>query len=208
MQEAIPELTDISAESRSTRELYGVDDGDDQKAEFARQCLIARRLVERGVRFVELSCCSYDIGGGNAGNPWDQHGDIEKGHGRMAGQVDGPIAALIDDLRDRGLLEETLLVFTGEFGRTPFAQGSNGRDHNPFGFSLWLAGGGVKGGTTYGATDELGYKAVEKVSTVYDLWATVLHCLGVDHEKLTYRWGGRDLRLTDVHGHVWKEIQA
>jgi len=206
MQEAVPELTDISKENKTIRELYGIDDPDRQKAEYARQCLIARRLVERGVRFVELSCCSYGIGGGGGGNPWDQHRQIKKGHARMAGQVDQPIAALIADLKQRGLLDETLLVFTGEFGRTPFAQGSNGRDHNPFGFSLWLAGGGVRGGTTYGATDEFGYKAVENVSTVYDLWATVLHQLGVDHEKLTFRWGGRDLRLTDVHGHVWKDI--
>ncbi len=208
MQAAVPELTDISKESQATRELYSVDDRDQQKAEYGRQCLIARRLVERGVRFVELSCASYGIGGGGGGNPWDQHGDSRRGHGRMANQVDGPIAALIEDLRSRGLLDETLLVFTGEFGRTPFAQGSNGRDHNPFGFSVWLAGGGMKGGTTYGTTDELGYRAEENVATVYDLWATVLHQLGVDHEKLTFRWGGRDLRLTDVHGHVWKDLIA
>ena len=124
----------------------------------------------------------------------------------MAGQVDGPIAALIKDLKDRGMLEETLLVFTGEFGRTPFSQGSHGRDHDPFGFSTWLAGGGIKGGTVVGATDEFGYKAAVDVATVYDLWATVLHQLGIDHEKLTYRWSGRDLRLTDVHGHVWKDM--
>ncbi len=124
----------------------------------------------------------------------------------MAEQVDGPIAALLTDLKERGLLEETLVVFTGEFGRTPFSQGGNGRDHNPYGFSLWLSGGGVKGGQTHGATDELGYKAIDQVATVYDLWATVLHQLGIDHEKLTYRWGGRDLRLTDVHGEVWSDL--
>ena len=124
----------------------------------------------------------------------------------MAEQVDGPIAALLTDLKERGILEETLVVFTGEFGRTPFSQGGNGRDHNPYGFSLWLSGGGVKGGQTHGATDELGYKAIDQVATVYDLWATVLHQLGIDHEKLTYRWGGRDLRLTDVHGEVWSDL--
>ena len=206
MQEAVPELTDISKETDATKKLYGIDDPDQQKSEYAKQCLIARRLVERGVRFVELSCCSYGIGGGNGANPWDQHGDIKKGHGAMANQIDQPIAALIQDLKARGLFDDTLIVFTGEFGRTPFAQGSNGRDHDPYGFSLWLAGGGTKGGTVHGATDDLGYKAVDQVSTVYDLWATVLHQLGINHEKLTFRWGGRDLRLTDVHGDVWHSL--
>ena len=208
MQEAVPDLTDISGESKATREAYGVDDPDQQKSEYAKQCLIARRLVESGVRFVELSCCAYNIGGGNGGNPWDQHSQLKDGHGKMAAQVDKPIAALIDDLKERGLLDETLLVFTGEFGRTPFAQGSNGRDHDPYGFSLWLAGGGTQGGSVYGSTDDFGYYAVENTATVYDLWATVLHQLGIDHERLTFRWGGRDLRLTDVHGHVWQEILA
>jgi len=206
MQEAVPDLTDISGESEATRDAYGVDDADQQKSEYAKQCLIARRLVESGVRFVELSCCSYGIGGGNGGNPWDQHSQLKNGHGKMAAQVDKPIAALIDDLKARGLFEDTLLVFTGEFGRTPFAQGSNGRDHDPYGFSLWLAGGGTRGGTVYGETDEFGYRSVIDTATVYDLWATVLHQLGIDHEKLTFRWGGRDLRLTDVHGHLWKDI--
>jgi len=206
MQEAVPELTDISKESDATKEMYGVHSKNEHKAEYARQCLMARRLVERGVRFVELSCASVGLGSGGAGNPWDQHGDLKEGHGAMAEQVDGPIAALLADLKQRGLLDETLVVFTGEFGRTPFSQGSNGRDHDPFGFSLWMAGGGMKGGTVHGSTDEFGYKALENVSTVYDLWATVLHQLGIDHEKLTYRWSGRDLRLTDVHGHVWKDL--
>ncbi|MEM9656729.1 MAG: DUF1501 domain-containing protein, partial [Planctomycetota bacterium] len=133
---------------------------------------------------------------------------LEKGHRAMGYQVDQPIAALIKDLRARGMLDETLIVWAGEFGRTPFSQGSNGRDHNPQGFSVWLAGGGVRGGTIYGATDELGYHAVEKVCQVYDLWATVLHQLGVDHEKLSYRYGGRDFRLTDVHGKVLQDILA
>ena len=208
MQAAVPELTDISSESEATKTKYGIDNPNQQHAEYARQCLMARRLVERGVRFIELSCCSHDIGGGNGGNPWDQHGELQRGHGAMAEQVDGPIAALIGDLKERGLLEETLIVFTGEFGRTPFSQGSNGRDHNPYGFSIWLAGGGIKGGVTYGETDELGYRAVNEVATVYDLWATVLHMLGIDHERLTFRWSGRDMRLTDVHGSVWKNLIA
>jgi hypothetical protein len=208
MQAAVPELTDISSESEATKTKYGIDNPNQQHAEYARQCLMARRLVERGVRFIELSCCSHDIGGGNGGNPWDQHGELQRGHGAMAEQVDGPIAALIGDLKERGLLEETLIVFTGEFGRTPFSQGSNGRDHNPYGFSIWLAGGGIKGGVTYGETDEFGYRAVNEVATVYDLWATVLHMLGIDHERLTFRWSGRDMRLTDVHGSVWKNLIA
>ncbi|QDU39399.1 hypothetical protein Mal4_37430 [Maioricimonas rarisocia] len=202
MQSAVPELCDISGETEATQRLYGVDSDDPQKAAYARQCLLARRLVERGVRFIELSCLTKGIGAGGAANPWDQHGDLEKGHRAMAGQVDQPIAALIKDLRQRGLLDETLIVWAGEFGRTPFSQGSNGRDHNPFGFSVWMAGGGVQGGTTYGETDEFGYHAVENKCEIYDLWATVLHQLGVDHEKLTYRYGGRDFRLTDVHGNV------
>ncbi len=206
MQTAVPELCDISGESEKTRRLYGLDSDDAQKAAYARQCLLARRLVERGVRFVELSCLTKGIGAGGAANPWDQHGDLERGHRAMALQVDQPIAALIKDLRQRGLLDETLIVWAGEFGRTPFSQGSNGRDHNPFGFSVWLAGGGVQGGTVYGATDEFGYHVVENKCEVYDLWATVLHQLGIDHEKLTYRHGGRDFRLTDVHGDVIRDI--
>ncbi len=212
MQEAVPELTDISQETTATLEMYGVNDTVSHKDEYARQCLMARRLVERGVRFVELSCCSHGIGGGGGGNPWDQHGNIEEGHGTMAAQVDKPIAALIKDLKDRGLLDQTLLVFTGEFGRNPFSQASFstdiGRDHNPQGFSAWLCGGGVKGGTVYGATDEFGYHAIDGISNIYELWATVLHLLGVDHDQLTFQYGGRNLRLTDVHGKVWNEIIA
>ena len=206
MQEAVPELTDISSESPATKLLYGIDSPNPQQAEYALQCLIARRLVERGVRFVELSCCDQGIGGGNGANPWDQHSDLVKGHGAMAAQIDQPIAALLSDLHDRGLLEETLVVFTGEFGRTPFSQGANGRDHNPYGFSLWLAGAGIKGGVAYGSTDEFGYRSLTDISTIYDLWATVLHQLGIDHERLTFRWSGRDLRLTDVHGKVLHPI--
>ena len=208
MQSAVPELCDISGETAQTRKLYGLDAQDPEKAAYARQCLLARRLVERGVRFIELSCLTKKIGAGNAANPWDQHGELERGHAAMAYQVDQPIAALIKDLRDRGLLDETLIIWAGEFGRTPFSQGSNGRDHNPYGFSIWLAGGGIRGGTVYGATDELGYHVVENKATLYDLWATVLHQLGVDHEKLTFRHGGRDFRLTDVHGNVLHDILA
>ncbi len=206
MQAAVPELCDISGESAATRAMYGLDSADAEKAAYARQCLLARRLVEKGVRFVELSCLTKGIGAGGAANPWDQHGDLKRGHQAMAFEVDQPIAALITDLKQRGLLDETLIVWAGEFGRTPFSQGSNGRDHNPFGFSVWLAGGGVRGGLAWGATDELGYHAVENVATVYDLWATVLHQLGVNHTRLTYRYGGRDMRLTDVYGNVLHDI--
>jgi uncharacterized protein (DUF1501 family) len=157
---------------------------------------------------VELSCLPQQIGAGQSANPWDQHGELQVGHGNMARQVDQPIAALVRDLKARGLLDETLVIFSGEFGRTPFSQGSDGRDHNPFGFSLWMAGGGIKGGTVYGATDDLGYYAVENKLELYDFYATVLHLLGMDHEKLTYQFGGRDFRLTDVHGHVIKAILA
>jgi len=206
MQAAVPELCDISGETEATQRMYGLDSDRPQKAAYARQCLLARRLVERGVRFIELSCLTHGIGAGGAANPWDQHGALEKGHRAMAEQVDQPVTALIRDLRERGLLDETLLVWSGEFGRTPFSQGSNGRDHNPYGFSVWLAGGGVKGGTIHGATDEFGYHAVEDQCEVYDLWATVLHQLGIDHERLTYRYSGRDFRLTDVHGNVLTPI--
>ncbi len=206
MQAAVPELCDISGESEATKKLYGLDSTHTQKAAYARQCLVARRLIERGVRFVELSCVNESVGAGNAPNPWDQHGKIKEGHGAMADQVDQPLAALITDLKARGLFDETLIVFTGEFGRTPFSQGSDGRDHNPFGFSVWLAGGGIRGGTVVGATDELGYFAIDGKCTIYDLWATVLHALGLDHEKLTYRFGGRDFRLTDVHGEVIQQV--
>ena len=208
MQTAVPELCDLTGETEATKKLYGLDSTDKNKAAYAKQCLVARRLIERGVRFVELSCISSGIGAGGAGNPWDQHGKIKEGHGSMAFQVDQPLAGLIRDLKSRGLLDETLIIFTGEFGRTPFSQGSDGRDHNPFGFSLWMAGGGVKGGTAFGATDDLGYYAVQDPCTTYDLWATVLHLLGLDHERLTYRFGGRDFRLTDVHGQVIHGVLA
>ncbi|HVK58377.1 MAG TPA: DUF1501 domain-containing protein, partial [Candidatus Kapabacteria bacterium] len=208
MQVAVPELVDLKGETQAIRNLYGIDNPNPRKAAYARQCLLARRLVERGVRFVELSCINEGIGAGNAPNPWDQHGDLELGHKTMANQVDQPIAALLVDLKQRGLLNQTLVIWAGEFGRTPFSQGSNGRDHNPFGFSIWLAGGGVKGGTIYGQTDELGYRVVEDPVTVYDLWATVLHLMGLNHENLTYLHGGRNFRLTDVHGQIIDRIIA
>ena len=208
MQSAVPELCDISGESEATKKLYGLDSPHRQCASYGRQCLVARRLIERGVRFVELSCLNEGIGAGNAPNPWDQHGKIKEGHGAMAHQVDTGLAGLLTDLKARGLLDDTLVLFSGEFGRTPFSQGSDGRDHNPFGFSLWLAGGGVRGGTAFGATDELGYFAVEDKCEIYDLYATMLHLLGMDHERLTHRFGGRDFRLTDVHGHVIHQVLA
>ncbi len=207
MQAAVPELVDLSGETETTRRLYGLDSTFPPKRDYALQCLTARRLVERGVRFVELTMVDgRNRGTGNSSNPWDQHTDLILGHGRNAFAVDQPVAALLQDLKARGLLDETLVIFSGEFGRTPFVQGTNGRDHNPFGFSLWLAGGGIKAGTTYGATDEYGYHAIEGIRTVHDLHATVLHLLGIDHTKLSYRFGGRDFRLTDVHGHVIDEV--
>ena len=206
MQAAVPELCEIEGETDSTKKLYGLDSSDFQKASYAKQCLLARRLVERGVRFVELSCLTEKLGAGGAANPWDQHGVLEKGHSAMAHQVDQPIAGLLQDLKVRGLLDETLVIWAGEFGRTPFSQGSDGRDHNPYGFSIWMAGGGIKGGTVYGSTDEFGYHVTENKCDFYDLWATVLHLLGLNHENLTYRHGGRDLRLTDVHGRILNPI--
>ena len=206
MQAAVPELCEIQGETDATKKLYGLDSPDIQKASYAKQCLLARRLVERGVRFVELSCLTEKLGAGGAANPWDQHGVLEKGHSAMAHQVDQPIAALLKDLKVRGLLDETLVIWAGEFGRTPFSQGSDGRDHNPYGFSIWMAGGGIKGGTVYGSTDEFGYHVTENKCDFYDLWATVLHLLGLNHENLTFRHGGRDLRLTDVHGRILNPI--
>ena len=200
MQTAVPDLMDISGETQETQRAYGLDADFGNTKTFGRSCLIARRLVERGVRFIELTCP-----GGN-GDRWDQHGGLKEGHAKNALTVDQPIAALLADLAERGLLDSTLVVWSGEFGRTPFAQGSNGRDHNPFGFSMWMAGGGVKGGITYGATDEFGYKVVENRLEIHDLHATMLHLLGVDHTRQTFRFSGRDMRLTDVHGHVIHDI--
>jgi hypothetical protein len=196
MQTAVPELMDVTSETKETIQAYGLEDDFKNTQTFGRSCLIARRLVERGVRFIELTCP-----GGN-GDRWDQHGGLVDGHTKNARSVDKPIAALLADLKQRGLFESTLVIWSGEFGRTPFAQGTNGRDHNPYGFSIWMAGGGVKRGITYGATDEFGYKVVENRVEIHDLHATMLHLLGVDHTKQTYRFSGRDMRLTDVHGHL------
>lgn len=206
MQVAVPGFVDLADETAETKALYGLDSPVRETAEYGRQCLLARRLVERGVRFVELTCLPRPAEVGQIGNPWDQHGGLRTGHAEMAAQVDRPIAGLLADLKRRGLFDETLVVWAGEFGRTPFAQGSDGRDHNPYGFSVWIAGGGVRGGSVYGATDDLGYHAVDKPVTVHHLWATVLWLLGVDHERLTYRFGGRDFRLSDVHGRVLHDI--
>lgn len=208
MQSAVPELCDLSGESAATKRLYGFEAANPMTRAYAHQALLARRLAERGVRFIELTCLPQKPGGGQNANPWDQHGGLKEGHRNMANQVDQPIAGLLVDLKQRGLLEETLVIWAGEFGRTPFSQGSDGRDHNPFGFSIWLAGGGTKGGTVYGETDELGYHVVDRKTGVFDLWATVLHLMGIDHENLTFRHAGRDVRLTDVHGHVWRELIA
>ncbi len=200
MQTAVPGLADLQRESEATREMYGCDSKSPGTATFGRECLLARRLIEQGVRFIELTCPAVGH------DRWDQHANLKKGHTDNALAVDQPIGALMTDLKQRGLWDRTLLVWAGEFGRTPFAQGSDGRDHNPFGFSVWLAGGGVKGGVTYGATDEFGYKVVENKLTIHDLHATMLHLLGIDHTRLTFRFGGRDVRLTDVYGEVVKEI--
>lgn len=200
MQTSVPDLMDLRGESDVVKKLYGLDSEFQNTKTFGLQCLLARRLVERGVRFIELTCP-----GGN-GDRWDQHGKLVDGHGKNCKTVDQPIAGLITDLRRLGLLDSTLIVWAGEFGRTPFAQGNDGRDHNPFGFTVWMAGGGVKGGASVGATDDFGYKAVEDRYEIHDLHATMLHLLGVEHTRSTFRFSGRDMRLTDVHGHVMKEI--
>jgi hypothetical protein len=206
MQSEVPELLDLSGESESTRRMYGLDDPETE--EFGRQCLLARRMVERGVRFVELlPPLRRGI------DRWDQHASLSHGHTVNARAVDKPTAALIRDLKGRGLLDETIVLWGGEFGRTPCAQGDVdakgvGRDHNPFGFNMWMAGGGFKPGLTYGSTDDFGYFAAENKVHVHDLHATVLHLLGLDHKRLTYRFSGRDMRLTDVHGEVIHALLA
>ncbi len=202
MQTAVPGLMDLAGESKATRAMYGLDDSYGPTRLYGRQCLIARRLIERGVRFVEVLCPSVGA------DRWDQHGNLRNGHKDNARATDAPVAALLKDLKSRGLLESTLVFWGGEFGRTPMAQGADGRDHNPFGFTVWLAGGGIKGGTVYGATDDYGYYAVENKVEIYDLHATMLHLLGMDHKRLTVRFGGRDMRLTDVHGEVVRGILA
>ena len=208
MQAAVPELCDLRGETVATKRLYGFEAKNPMTRDYAKQALLARRLVERGVRFVELTCLPQTPDGKQSANPWDQHGGLEEGHRNMSNQVDQPIAGLLVDLKQRGLLDETLVIFAGEFGRTPFSQGSNGRDHNPFGFSMWMAGGGSRGGSIYGATDELGYHVVDGKMTIYDLWATVLYLMGIEHENLTFRYAGRDVRLSEVEGHVIPDLLA
>lgn len=204
MQAQAPEAFNVESESPATKNLYGVDDTVTDI--FGRQCLMARRLVERGVRMVQVyhtqtskrSSCQL----------WDQHGGLRAELPNNCAAVDKPIAGLLTDLKARGLLEDTLVLWGGEFGRTPTAEGTDGREHHPFGFTMWLAGGGIKGGMVYGATDEYGWHATENRVHVHDLHATILRLMGIDHEKLTYRYSGRDFRLTDVHGHVVRDILA
>jgi hypothetical protein len=197
MQRQAPEAFDIDRESSRVHALYGI--GDPVTDLFGRQCLLARRLVERGVRFVQL----FDA---PANNAWDHHSGLRENLPKRCMAIDRPIAALLTDLKQRGLLDDTLVIWGGEFGRTPTAEGTNGREHHPFGFSMWLAGGGVKGGIVHGATDDFGWHSVHDKVHVHDLHATILHLMGLDHEKLTFRHGGRDYRLTDVYGNVVRQI--
>ncbi len=199
MQAEVPLVQSLSDETDATRRLYGIDDPITEN--FGRQCLMARRFLERGVRFVQVTHSDSEV-------QWDQHSNLYHGHTKNAAEVDKPIAGLIADLKSRGLLHDTLVIWGGEFGRTPTAEGTDGRDHNPHGFTMWFAGGGTRGGMAYGATDEFGYYAVENKMHVNDLHATILHLLGLDHERLTFRHAGRDFRLTDVAGRVAKEILA
>lgn len=196
MQQAAPEIFNLESEPDHIRSLYGIDEKVTEN--FGRQCLLARRLVEAGVRYIQVS----------TDNVWDQHSNLKTGHEKNSLEVDRPIAGLLSDLKQRGLLEDTLVVWSGEFGRTPIAQGTNGRDHNPQGFCAWMAGGGVKRGFAWGNTDDYGYYAVENRVHMHDLHATILHLLGVNHERLTYRYAGREFRLTDVYGNVVQDILA
>jgi hypothetical protein len=201
LQLSAPEVLDISGEPEPTKKLYGLDQ--EMTRDFGTRCLITRRLLERGVRFVQV------WSGADNGFPrrnWDSHENLEKDHGEMAASMDKPAAALIMDLKGRGLLDDTIVLWTTEFGRMPCTQGGKGRDHNPFAFTNWLAGGGVRGGASYGESDEWSYKVAGDPTYCYDVQATVLHLLGIDHTKLTYRHNGIDRRLTDVHGTVIKEI--
>ena len=200
MQKSLPEVLDFKTEPAAVQAIYGLDKPETRP--FGLQLLASRRLVERGVRFIQIQ-----HGAGGAGT-WDAHGGLKANHSKNCLQVDKPIAGLLTDLKARGLLKDTLVLWGGEFGRTPIAQGKDGRDHDPQGFTMWLAGGGTRGGYVHGATDEFGYHAVDGKVHMHDLHATLLHLLGLDHEKLTYRYAGRDFRLTDVYGHVVKELFA
>ncbi|SMP61922.1 Protein of unknown function [Neorhodopirellula lusitana] len=202
MQMAVPEVMSLADEPAHIKKMYGMEAEFEHTRTYAAQCLIARRMIESGVRFIELTCPN------TRGDRWDQHSNLKEGHENNARAVDQPIAGLLKDLKQRDMLKDTLVVWAGEFGRTPFAQGANGRDHNQFGFTVWMAGGGVKAGTVYGATDEWGYKAVENRVEMHDFHATMLHLMGVDHTRSTFRFGGRDMRLTDVKGHVIHDVIA
>ena len=207
MQSTVPEIADISREPEHIRKLYGLDSTDEHQRFYATQALRARRLVEAGVRFVEITCPSFD--GNNS--PWDQHGQLKRDHEKNARITDQSVAALITDLAQRGMLEDTIVLWAGEMGRTPHTpkvSATAGRDHHVNGYSIFMAGGGFKGGTAFGETDEFGNAAVSNPLNIHDIHATILHQMGLDHEKLTYRHGGRDWRLTDVHGHVIKEVLA
>ena len=197
MQTEMPRVEDLSQESIATQQLYGMDDP--VTANFGRMCLLARRFAENGVRFIQVTHSDSKV-------QWDQHSDLKNGHEKNAKEVDRPIAGLLRDLKERGLLDDTLVWWGGEFGRTPTVEGGNGRDHNPEGFTMWLAGGGTKPGFHYGATDDYGFYAAQDKVHIHDMHATILHLMGLDHERLTYRYAGRDFRLTDVEGHVVKEI--
>ncbi len=204
MQSLVPQLCDVTGESVETLEMYGLDRANDYDTLYALQCLRARRLIEAGVRFIEITCPNTH--GNNS--PWDQHGQLKLRHAENARITDQPIAALITDLKARGLLDDTLVMWAGEMGRTPHSSGDDGRDHHVSGYTIWMAGGGIRGGMTFGNTDEMGMSAVERPLDIHDIHATILHQLGVDHERLTFRFGGRDMRLTDVHGNVVKELLA
>jgi hypothetical protein len=199
MQMAMPEAQNVDLETEATKRLYGLENP--ITANFGRQCLMARRFLERGVRYVQVTHSDSEV-------QWDQHGNLYKGHSKNAAEVDKPIAGLLRDLRSRGMLDDTLVIWGGEFGRTPTAQGKDGRDHNPEGFTMWLAGGGVKGGFTYGSTDDYGFFAVDNKVHIHDFHATILALLGIQHEQLTFRHSGRDFRLTDVSGRVVSELFA
>ncbi len=196
MQSEATEAVDIRSESAATRALYGLDD--DVTRPYGEKCLLARRLVERGVRFVQVYC----------NDEWDAHNDLAENHRRRCRETDGPAAGLLTDLKRRGLLDSTLVVWGGEFGRMPISEKGNGRDHNPHGFLTWMAGGGIKGGVSHGSTDEIGWKAADSPVSVHDLHATILHLLGLDHKRLTYLHNGRRFRLTDVEGDVLHPILA
>ena len=204
MQTLVPDLCDVSGESEATLDLYGVNRKDDYDRFYSLQCLRARRMIESGVRFVEITCPLTH----NNNAPWDQHGDLKLRHEENARITDQPVTALIKDLKARGLLDDTLVLWAGEMGRTPHSGGDDGRDHHVSGYTVWMAGGGIQGGITYGETDEFSYNIVKDPVHVHDLQATIMHQMGLDHERLTYKYQGRHFRLTDVHGNVMKQLLA